>query len=319
MYRLLKFPVFLARLVWCPRLLVEKKEWLESGGPLLIAANHPNSFLDALLIAGLSKKPVYSLARGDVFAHPFAARMLKALNIFPVYRLREGSEHLHHNYTTFDLCLEIFRKNGTVLIFSEGLSINEWKLRPLAKGTARLALRAWEEGIPLEVLPAGINYSNFGRVGKTVHIFFGEKIGPSFVLGGKNFGEQVRGFNNKLQQTLKPLVYELSHDELEKREQLFGFRKATITKVLGWLPASAGWLLHLPFYLPVRFFVKRKLSGSDHFDSVLIGTLFFLYPIYLAIATWILMTFTGTTYCFGLPLLMPVLARSYVVMKNKVR
>ena len=48
--------------------------------------------------------------------------------------------------------------------------------RPLKKGTARLAVRAWEENIPLRVLPLGINYSSFERIGKNVFINFGDYI-----------------------------------------------------------------------------------------------------------------------------------------------
>ena len=41
---------------------------LQKHGPLLIASNHPNSFLDAIILATLFKNPVYALARGDAFA-----------------------------------------------------------------------------------------------------------------------------------------------------------------------------------------------------------------------------------------------------------
>ena len=80
-------------------------------GPLLIAANHPNSFLDAIIIATLFDKPVYSLARGDAFKKPLYARLLRKLNMHPVYRTSEGVENMEHNYSTFDACKVIFKKN----------------------------------------------------------------------------------------------------------------------------------------------------------------------------------------------------------------
>ena len=40
---------------------------LHEQGPLLIAANHPNSFLDAIILDTLFKNTVYSLTRGDAF------------------------------------------------------------------------------------------------------------------------------------------------------------------------------------------------------------------------------------------------------------
>lgn len=38
---------------------------LQLNGPLLIACNHPDSFLDAIILATLFRRPVYSLAAGS--------------------------------------------------------------------------------------------------------------------------------------------------------------------------------------------------------------------------------------------------------------
>jgi 1-acyl-sn-glycerol-3-phosphate acyltransferase len=89
---------------------------LHEEGPLLLACNHPNSFLDAIILATLFKQPLYSLARGDAFHHPLIAWLLRQMNILPVYRDREGTAHLHKNYHTFNACIDIFRKNGSYLV-----------------------------------------------------------------------------------------------------------------------------------------------------------------------------------------------------------
>lgn len=143
---------------------------LQQQGPLLIAANHPNSFLDAIIISSLFKLPVYSLARGDAFASNFITKVLRSFNMLPVYRLSEGTENLEYNYATFNSCEKLFQKNKIVLIFSEGNCINEWHLRTLKKGTARLVLNAWQNNIPLKIIPLGINYSSFRFFGK--NLFF---------------------------------------------------------------------------------------------------------------------------------------------------
>ena len=54
--------------------------------------------------------------------------------------------------------------------------INEWHLRPLKKGTARLAIASWQQNIPLRILPIGINYSSFYLFGKNVQINLGNPI-----------------------------------------------------------------------------------------------------------------------------------------------
>ena len=106
---------------------------LNEKGPLLLACNHPNSFLDSVILNTLFEQPVWSLARGDVFKKPFYAKLLTALKILPVYRTSEGVENLSENYKTFDACIRIFKSNGIVTIYSEGKCINEWHLRPLKK------------------------------------------------------------------------------------------------------------------------------------------------------------------------------------------
>src|SRR5690349_626968 len=163
-------------LIFRRHVIINKPGFLKRKGPLLLACNHPNSFLDATILADLFEEPVYSLARGDVFKKPFYRRILKALKMFPVYRTSEGVQNLGTNYETFDECKGVFRKNGIVLIFSEAKCINEWHLRPLRKGTARLSFASWEQNIPLHVLPVGINYSSFRRFSKNVFINFGEPI-----------------------------------------------------------------------------------------------------------------------------------------------
>ena len=71
---------------------------LQCQGPLLIASNHPSSFLDAIIMAILFKSPIYSLARGDAFNGKIITKILASFNMLPVYRVSEGVENLENNY-----------------------------------------------------------------------------------------------------------------------------------------------------------------------------------------------------------------------------
>src|ERR1700704_3365682 len=133
--------------IFCRKVFLSKPEMTREEGPLLLASNHPNSFLDAIILDMLFKQPIWSLARGDVFKNKFYTRLLTSLRILPVYRTSEGVENLSINYTTFDICRNIFKNKGIIMIFSEGKCINEWRLRTLKKGTARLAIKCWKENI----------------------------------------------------------------------------------------------------------------------------------------------------------------------------
>lgn len=317
LYHLLKFPARVALRFYCRHITIEGKDALKTKGPLLIACNHPNSFLDAVILATLFEQPIVSLARGDAFKNKIIFKILRALNILPVYRLSEGSENLHTNYSTFEQCRNIFRNNGIVLIFSEGLCINEWKLRPLKKGTARLAISSWKENIPLSILPVGINYHSFTSFGKKVYIRFGESFSyHDFSLSDAE-GNIYQQFNQKLKAHLLPLVDHIEKDDTSKWEQTFDIKKIVTSPIKPlFLPAILGKYFHAPLYIPLRFFVKKYFLHSGHYDAVLTGLLLITYPIYLFMWALLISHFFGTIQMICMMPVFPLLAKSYLHWKK---
>ncbi|MGG9970362.1 1-acyl-sn-glycerol-3-phosphate acyltransferase [Ferruginibacter sp. SUN002] len=316
LFSILKLPAAIAIHFYCKHITINKKKFLNEDGPLLIAANHPNSFLDAIILATIFKKPVYSLARGDAFANNFYTRLLNAMNILPVYRISEGAENLEHNYKTFETCKEIFKKNGVVLIFSEGRCINEWHLRPLKKGTARLTFSSWDNGIPLKILPLGINYNSFQRFGKTIELNFGEIISTeNFKYSAESFGKDIVNFNSRLNEQLSELVLEFDINDTVGIEKHFA-RPASLTKkILLCLPAAIGYLFHLPLYLPVKSFSAKATKKNDHYDSVVVSLLMILYPIYLLIISIAVSFFIGWWSLLTF-LIFPFTAWAYLQLKK---
>lgn len=279
---------------------------LRKQGPILIASNHPNSFLDAIILATLFKHPVYSLARGDAFAGRIITRILSLFNMLPVYRVSEGVENLENNYTTFEACQDIFKKNGIVLIFSEGRCINEWHLRPLKKGTARLAIAAWQQNIPLEILPLGINYSSFRRFGKNVFLNFGDTLRKEDLNHNSSDGKVMNEFNEVLKQQLQNLVFEIDSNDKARLEKTFNTSRSLLRRILLFIPATLGYILHLPLYYPIHLAIKDK--SQDHYDSIMIGLLFFVYPLYVLSLTLIVFFIVHSAIVFFLLLLIPLTA-----------
>ena len=286
-------------------------------GPLLIAANHPNSFLDAIILASLFKQPIYSLARGDVFKKPWAARLLYSLKIYPVYRTSEGVENMEHNYSTFDACREIFKKNGIVLIFSEGRCVNEWHFRPLKKGTARLALSSWEQGIDLKILPTGINYSNFYSYDKNMHILFGNVFGKEAIERNDSFGRSVQSFNRLLQKEMEQPIYEIADEDVQKRKEIFAVRAPAWKKILLYIPALTGVIIHFPLYLFAKAMADKYGSINDHYDSIMLAVLFVFYPLYILLLTLAVYFISANGWSWLLLLLMPIGAWSWLQVKRQ--
>lgn len=317
LYRLLKIPASLGFWLYCRNLRCNNKAALNLKGPLIIASNHPNSFLDAIVLASLFKKPVYSLARGDAFKKPFVAKLLKSLNMYPVYRTSEGVENMEHNYSTFDACKEIFKKDGIVLIFSEGRCINEWHLRPLKKGTARLALSSWNDGIDVKILPAGLNYQSFDSYDKNIHLLFGNAISKENINQQNGFGKAVLSFNDLLRKELQPLVYEIDASDISTKKKIFEAAVPAWKKILLFIPALIGLVLHFPLHAIAAYFAKKFGSGNDHHDSIIIAILFIFYPLYLALFTGIAVWLSCSWYGSLAIVLIPFCAWSYLQIKKQ--
>src|SRR5438270_8420720 len=79
--------------IYCRKLVITHPEMLRESGTLLIAANHPNSFLDGVILCTLFDQPLHTLARGDAFRNRTVATILGKLGLLPVYRTSEGKEN----------------------------------------------------------------------------------------------------------------------------------------------------------------------------------------------------------------------------------
>lgn len=287
-------------------------------GPMILACNHPNSFLDAVIMDILFEQPIWSLTRGDAFINKSVSKILFKLRMLPVYRPSEGVENLSENYKTFNDCIEIFRQGGVVLIFSEGLCVNEWHLRSLKKGTARLGYKCLQENIPLKILPVGINYSSFKRFGKNLFINFGNLFSVNDLDKNLSDGAFNQAFNNRLQQELKPLVYEIEREDKQKQKELLEIKQPLLKKVLLAIPAAIGWLVHILLYLPIKFWVHKKYNKTGHVDSMQIALSLFIYPFYLLLIFIILFLILESWWVLPLFILIPFTAWSYVQLKSQL-
>jgi 1-acyl-sn-glycerol-3-phosphate acyltransferase len=306
-------------LIFCRRIIINKPGLLKKKGPLLLACNHPNSFLDAAILATLFRQPVYSLARGDVFKKPFYRKILTTLKMFPVYRTSEGVENLGINYETFDECKTVFKENGVVLIFSEAKCINEWHLRPLRKGTARLSFSSWEENIPLKALPVGINYSSFRRFSKNVFINFGEVISKDdFDKEESGDGKRNLAFNLKLKEQLHQLVFEIHKTDVQKQKRILEIKPSLFVKIFLFIPAATGWLIHAPLYIPIKNFTYKKTVNNDHYDSILLVLLLFIYPVCVILLALTIVLLTNDPVFWLLVILLPFTAWAYVQLKPQL-
>ena len=175
-YNFVKYSGRLALPYFFGRLEINGYQNIPDNSPFIIAPNHQNAFLDAVLMGVFLKKEVHFLTRSDVFIPPFNG-MLKALNMMPVYRIRDGYEKLSKNDEIFAYCRSLLQEEQPVLIFPEGNMDEGHFLRPLTKGISRLAFQSQEVlEKDLFILPVGINYFHHYRPRHKCIINFGQPI-----------------------------------------------------------------------------------------------------------------------------------------------
>lgn len=223
MYKFLRILVGSALRIWFRKIYVSGRQHIPENGPVILACNHPNTFLDGMVAAKFQPHTVYMLARGDAFRRKLTGKLLRMLYLLPIYRLKEGAEYLSKNDESFKECFEILKKKGTVLIFSEGISLQNWQLMPLKKGTARIAFGAEvyaNHNLGMKVVPVGINYTSFTRPGNLMLLNYGTPvcIEDYTELYSRNPAKAYLAFNEELQKKLSKLVLAMP-DALEKSLQ----------------------------------------------------------------------------------------------------
>jgi glycerol-3-phosphate O-acyltransferase / dihydroxyacetone phosphate acyltransferase len=181
MFHFFKYNLLLLSTVFFKKVHLHGFEKLPKGKPVLFASNHSNSFLDGIILQNYIKRPTYVLVRGDVFETKFGNWFYRSCRLLPIYRKTDGSprDTLGKNNASFDECYEYFKKGKTILIFPEAISRPEKTLRPIRKGTARMAFDMETRSdfeLGLHVVPMGINYTHFKGYNKELMVSMGDPI-----------------------------------------------------------------------------------------------------------------------------------------------
>ena len=92
-WQILRFWVSFILPPFYKRLQIKNPHFARIKGPVIIAMNHPNSFVDPILFAVLTHplRPSF-LARGDAFKPGIASWFLGKIGIIPIFRIQDGGK-----------------------------------------------------------------------------------------------------------------------------------------------------------------------------------------------------------------------------------
>jgi glycerol-3-phosphate dehydrogenase (NAD(P)+) len=143
------------------------REHIPDGG-VIVASNH-RSFLDPFAIGCCLGRPIYFMAKRELFAHPLVGWFVNCLGAYPVRRGESDEEAV-------ETTLELLTRGDAVVIFPEGTRIRPGSLARPKRGVGRLAL---ESGAP--VVPTAVSGSEHARRGwrirpVRVHVRFGPPL-----------------------------------------------------------------------------------------------------------------------------------------------
>ena len=220
-YFIVKNLLFAFNYIYFRKVQIYGKENIPKNGGILYSPNHQGAFLDPILIGTLTPKKITSLTRSDVFGGPLQWFM-DALNMLPVYRIRNGYSNLKKNDAIFDKCFNIIGNSGNLLMFSEGGHHNEYFLQNLSKGSSRLVYKAQQKhpDQTIWLMPTGINYGHHQQPHCTLHLVFGKPILVGDYMNPKNTdAENINNLRLQLQSNMKDCLWLPNNDAfyLEKK------------------------------------------------------------------------------------------------------
>lgn len=159
-------------------------------GPVIIASNHV-SYLDPLIVAVASPRPVSFMAKAVFFGKPVLGIVMRMLNAFPVRKVGADLEAVKQ-------ALRVLRQGQVLGIFPEGTRQRSGVLGKAEPGVAHLAIKT---GAP--VVPVAVRGTFRPFPGKSIKALIGKPIVPP---SGDNPRDSADRFAEEIMEAVSRLL-----------------------------------------------------------------------------------------------------------------
>lgn len=270
-YKVIKLIVRIALRLFFQKIVLNKKAELPKDGPVIIVVNHPNTFMDPLIVASLFRRQVGFLGNASIFINSIARAIFRYFNVIPVYRQKDVEQGtVPDNTDSFQACYDYLGDGNVLMIFPEGSSYHELKLRKIKTGSARIALGAEQQHgfeLGLKILPIGLYYNNPAYFRSKIYINIDEPI---------EVGEYIEAFKTdevngvlKLTESIKEaLVENVIHTEDKEEEALFvdikRIYKSRLIEKAGKQDTAQEFRLNQELVKAIQYFRISKESTFHH-------------------------------------------------------
>ena len=151
-------------------------ERLPAGAALLVA-NHPNALMDPVLVQATAGRPIRFLAKSTLFRGRVLGPLVRRSGAIPVYRRIDPDTDTSRNEEMFAAVGEVLRQGQAVCLFPEGISHSTGHLEPLRTGAARIALASLAAGVPVSIVPIGLNFDRLSVFRSRATAVYGHAFG----------------------------------------------------------------------------------------------------------------------------------------------
>lgn len=223
LYLILKFLSRYTLKSYFRRIRITGKERVPENVPCIFIANHPSAFMDPIVVATTIKTPIYFIAAGEYVGKGIKGWIFrKWLHMIPVFRPSTRPEDVHKNKKMFDYCFDHLRMGSSLLIFPEGVSVTERKIKPFKTGVARIARGAEIRNnlsLDVHIVPIGLNYSNPHQFRSDLYVNIGKPIRVTDFIT-PNDANEVREVESLTELAERALLQTTLHIEIASDDDL---------------------------------------------------------------------------------------------------
>lgn len=146
-----------------------------ASGPQLGVSNHFGGFADPLILAHALDRVPRFIARDVIWKYPIAKQVMEFARAIPVHKREDkgpkGNDQMFRStYAALD-------EGDLVVIFPEGITVDDPSIAPIKTGAARIALGARAHGVSgIQIVPIGIHYEDKATLRSKVFVSVGEPL-----------------------------------------------------------------------------------------------------------------------------------------------